>query len=72
MVASPSWYTPSPVHGVHTVAGTAAAYAPAQAWRAAARAENHRFGPFSALRAHTKAPCKIDSHGKRLRNAKAA
>jgi hypothetical protein len=66
VVASPSWYTPSPVHGVHTVAVTAATYAPAQAWRASARAENRRFGPLSALRAHTKAPYKIYLHGEPL------
>ena len=38
----------------------------------AARAGNRRFGWLSALHAHTKAPCKMDSRGERLRNAKAA
>ena len=37
-----------------------------------ARAENRRKGRLSALRAHTKAPHKIDFHRKTLRNAKGA
>ena len=36
-----------------------------------ARAGNRRFGPLSALRAHTKTPYKTDLHRKTLRNAKA-
>jgi hypothetical protein len=39
---------------------------------AAARAENRRFSPLSALRAHTKAPYKMDFHRKTLRSAKGA
>jgi hypothetical protein len=35
-----------------------------------ARAGNRRFGRLSALRAHTKAPYKTNSHRKTLRNAK--
>jgi hypothetical protein len=35
--------------------------------RAAARAGDRRFGPLSALRAHTKAPYKTDLHRKTLR-----
>jgi hypothetical protein len=37
-----------------------------------ARAKNRRFSPLSALRAHTKAPYKMDFHRKTLRNAKGA
>jgi hypothetical protein len=37
-----------------------------------ARAGNRRFKCLSALRAHTKAPYKMDFHRKTLRNAKGA
>ena len=46
--------------------------APSSVFCSTARAGNHRKGRLSALRAHTKAPYKMDFHRKNLRNAKGA
>ena len=48
-------------------AAAAASASPAGTPCPTARAGNRRFGPLSAVRAHTKAPYKIDFHKKTLR-----